>query len=152
MQSVFVKLAEAYAGTHLKMSDIAKNAMLAFNGTFQDSLEVNINKKVKFEMAFAGNGSMNSRDSAIINKKLLLEDVDNSIIVKPGNIYEIQDGAKFIALTLDCFNKVNKNSCYFLNEFSKAKGVPLHSLIQKKSKALLRIHRKDFICFIQKKQ
>lgn len=103
---VFKKLAEASAGENLNednFEQITQYAMLAFNGTFMDSLENNIfnlsNTGISFKKT---TGITDHIVTAKINSKLLLSCGISS--VKPGNIYE-GNFDLIDNLTNDLFNK-----------------------------------------------
>lgn len=102
---VFKKLAEAYAGENLNEdspTQISQYAMLAFNGTFSDSLESNISSVENTEISFDRiAGVTNKSVIAKINSKLLLD--QNNTNVKPGCIYINPEENNF----QDYFNSVN---------------------------------------------
>lgn len=103
---ILKKLAEKYAGKNLNASDheqIVRYAMLAFNGTFTDSLENNISNISNTGISFESTtGDPDKNVIAKINSKLLLSHGISS--VKPGNIYE--DNNKLIdSLINDLFDK-----------------------------------------------
>lgn len=86
---ILKKLAEEYAAKNLNASDheqIVRYAMLAFNGTFADTLENNIADAPDTGISF--NDITEGPDRGItakINSKLLLD--QNNTIPKPGCIY-----------------------------------------------------------------
>jgi len=86
---VFKKLAEAHAGKNLNMTDheqIVQHAMLAFNGTFTDSLESNISSVTDSGISFNTIAGISDKSViAKINSKLLVDQNNNK--VKPGCIY-----------------------------------------------------------------
>jgi len=86
---IFKKLAEAHAGKNLNTTDheqIVRHAMLAFNGTFTDSLESNISSVANTGISFDSIVEVpNKSVIAKINSKLLLD--QNNTNVKPGCIY-----------------------------------------------------------------
>lgn len=86
---IFKKLAEEYAGKNLNASDheqIVRYAMLAFNGTFADTLENNIADAPDTGISFNDITEGPGRGiTAKINSKLLLD--QNNTIPKPGSIY-----------------------------------------------------------------
>lgn len=103
---VFKKLAEAYAGENLNEdspTQISQSAMLAFNGTFTDSLENNILNITNMGISFEDATGVTDNDViAKINSKLLLSHGISS--VKPGNIYE-GDNKLIDSLINDLFNE-----------------------------------------------
>ena len=85
---IIKNLAIAYAGDYVKdtTGQIVKNAMLAFNSIYKDSLERNTIDVSDDGFDFNGVGEIqNKKIKAAINSKLLL--CTNSLNPKPGNIY-----------------------------------------------------------------
>ena len=86
---ILKKLAEEYAGKNLNANDheqIVRYAMLAFNGTFIDSLENNIVRNTNPGISFDGITAVPDQSIvAKINSKLLLD--QNNSTTKPGCLY-----------------------------------------------------------------
>lgn len=100
---IIKNLAIAYEGDHVNNTSgqIVKNAMLAFNSIYKDSLERNTIDVSDDGFDFNGVGEIqNKKIKAAINSKLLL--CNNSLNPKPGNIY------------LETNNELHKNICFDL--------------------------------------
>lgn len=85
---IIKNLAIAYAGDHVNdiTGQIVKNAMLAFNSVYKDSLESNTMDVQDNGFDFNGiTVIQNKKLKAAINSKLLL--CNNSLNPKPGNVY-----------------------------------------------------------------
>ena len=85
---IIKNLAIAYAGNHINdaTGQVVKNAMLAFNSIYKDSLESNTIDVSDDGFDFNGVGEIQDKNiKAAINSKLLL--CNNSLNPKPGNVY-----------------------------------------------------------------
>lgn len=103
MTAVFKKLAESYAGQldTSNATEVVKNALFTFNGTFLDTLESQIeNNNANYNITFS-NTSINKDIIAEINTRLhLARDVGEKIM--PGNIYKLEQQSD--NLIVDIFN------------------------------------------------
>ncbi len=131
MSTVFFQLAKAYTGKNIEMmknKDIVKDALLAFNGVFIDTLENKIKNDRMDHLNVITHGSISPAIRANINKKLLL--FFNNPIVKPepGNIYEVTTKLGVKLDLNEIFNE-NKLSSYPQKDdlISKIKYILLES-------------------------
>ncbi|MDI6735241.1 MAG: hypothetical protein QME42_03445 [bacterium] len=91
MCGVFHKLAKAYAGEQLpagKVDELIKNALLAFNGTFLDTLENEIRNYIDIDKTLLPDDKGNIANDILakVNSRLLLI-FDIPDMPVPGNIY-----------------------------------------------------------------
>jgi len=113
----FYNLAMAYSGLSVNPAntdEMIKNALLAFNGTFLDTLENNIREYTSLGEKHIKmiRGDIDAKISAIINTKLLCVMSGKSGKPEPGNVYE-----------LDVLNTADKDKIKVkINELFNSKG------------------------------
>ena len=147
MSGIFYRLASAYAGRQIDdkkvtANEIIKNALLAFNGTFLDTLEKEIRSFADFDEASSiqDRSDIENKILAGINSKLLLV-IDQFDNPEPGSIYAYE-AREFNLKINELFNgelesykdkdDLIQNSRYILSEVS-----PSCDYAQNK----LRVHR-----------
>jgi len=98
MSSVFLKLAEGFAGKQLDKSDageIIKNSLFSFNSAFMDTLESEIRSYDSETVGLSFNDvskDVSEKIVGAINTKLLLAmEKSESILPLPGNVYRFSD-------------------------------------------------------------
>ncbi len=133
MWGILFELAKAYSGKQLDLTDtseVIKNALLTFNGTFIDILEGTIGKSdYDYQTDSLDGWEINDEIAADINSKLLLVTDDTTAKIKPGNIYLHTD--ENLLETFIC-ERIKKND--FLKAFAKQEGRNMSDLVDANKK------------------